>query len=64
MYRVVMAVDERCDVAWCRVVWRGMFGVGRRTAIAVRLWRRELWVRRTDAVHDVKEASDTVAVDE
>ena len=61
--RVVMAVDMRCGVAWCCVVWRGMFGVGRWTAIAVRLWRRELWVRRTDAVHDVKEAPDTVTVD-
>ena len=28
----------------------------------MRLWRRELWVRRTDAVHDVKEAPDTVTV--
>jgi len=61
--RVVMAVDVRCDVAWCCVVWRGMFGVGRRTAIAVRLWCRELWVRRTVAVHDVKEAPDTVTVE-
>ena len=26
--RVVMAVDVRCGVAWCCVVWRGMFGVG------------------------------------
>ena len=26
--RVVMAVDIRCGVAWCCVVWRGMFGVG------------------------------------
>ena len=40
-----------------------MFGVSRRTAIAVLLWRGGLWVRRTDAEHDVKEASDTVAVD-
>ena len=46
-----------CGVAW--YVWGGLT-----QATAVRLWRRELWVRRTDAVHDVKEAPETVTVDE
>ena len=48
-----------CGVAW--YVWRGLTDSDCGAAVALRV--HELWVRRTDAVHDVKEAPDTVTVD-